>query len=163
VYPRRSAAKAGAAERRAWMAESIADVRKGGDFFRRFGLIIIGLGALVLVVACTNLANLVLARGAMRQQEFAVRRAVGASRWRLVREQCSESLILSIAGAVASYVVMHVLRAAMDIDVPLGVGPVLSLQPALNVSALVVSRAPAGERDRSPRTYGRNGLTRRPR
>ncbi len=68
------------------------------ELLGRFGLLVFGLIALVLVVACTNLANLVLARGTMRQQEFAVRRALGASRWRLVREQSAESLILAVGG-----------------------------------------------------------------
>ena len=46
-----------------------------------------------LVVACTNLANLVLVRGTTRQRELAVRSALGATRSRLILEQCAESLI----------------------------------------------------------------------
>ena len=74
---------------------------------RRFGRTIVALVALVLAVACTNLANLVLARGAARQHEIAVRRALGASRGRLVREQCAESLLLATAGGLAAYVVFQ--------------------------------------------------------
>ena len=83
---------------------------------RRFGLTIVALVALVLAVACTNLANLVLARGAARQHEIAVRRALGASRGRLVREQCAESLLLATAGGLAAYVVFQGLCVLMDVE-----------------------------------------------
>jgi predicted permease len=83
---------------------------------------------LVLLIACANVANLLIARGFMRQRELAVRLSLGASRWRLVRQLLVESLVLSAVGAVSGLALAFVLTRGLIALVPTD-GPPLLIRP----------------------------------
>jgi putative ABC transport system permease protein len=83
-------------------------------------LLLMGAVVLVLVIACANVAGLLLARGATRQREIALRRALGAASLRLLQQAVVEGAVLALAGAAAELVLAH-----------LGIALLVDLAPAL--------------------------------
>lgn len=151
------------------------------ETLRPSGLVLFGAVTLVLLVACANLASMLLARGASRTREFALRAALGASRGRLLRQVLVENLILALTGGgvgviVSSWVLRWllsiptpfqlILPLSFDIDgrvlafallVSVGTGVIVGLLPALRASRpdLVSDlKADAPLRSRAGRRFG---------
>src|SRR5262245_34474554 len=134
--------------------------------------------ALVLLLACANLANMMLARTTAREHEFAVRRSLGASRWRLIRQVLMESFLLSAAGAATGALgapligkaILRTISTARDpifLDLDTGWRVLAFTMTAIVVATLIFGLAPAlqtgransrGSSDNSEKLTLRRGL-----
>jgi predicted permease len=104
----------------------IPDIRNG---VFAFTAVLGAVGFLVLLLACVNLANLLLARATERRKEIAIRLAVGASRRRLIRQLMTESVMLSLAGGIFGVLVAAAInRVVQRVDFPIDIALVFDLR-----------------------------------
>jgi len=135
----------------------LADAAVGANNFGQINLaggLMMGIVGLVLLIACVNLANLLLAQAARREKEIGVRAALGASRSRLLRQMLTESLVLSLLAGIVGLAIAYGGRTALwsfrppfieknDIDLTLDSHVLLFTLSIALLTALLIGIAPA--------------------
>jgi len=128
---------------RGWQAVVVPLYQETVGPARRLLLVLLGAVALVLLIACANAANLLLARATARQREIAVRAALGAARSRLVRQMFAESILLSVIGGTLGAAVavggVAALTSFLPADFPRAAS--IHVNPAFFAFTLAISLA----------------------
>ena len=116
-------------ELRVWVTSLYDETTSG---FGRTLAVLAGAVALIVLIACVNVAGLLLARGATRRPELAIRKSIGASRGRLVRQLLAESLVLASAGGVAgvflTFLTLNAIIGLIPLRLPANVTPAVNIQ-----------------------------------
>ena len=99
----------------------------------------LGAVACVLLIACANVANLLLARGTGRARELAVRASLGASRWRIVRQLLAESLVLSAAGAIGGIAIASWATQLLAVSAPISLPRIFQARVDVDVLAFAAA------------------------
>jgi predicted permease len=105
--------------------------------------ILMGIGGVVLLIVCANLANLILARATGRQQEFSVRLALGARPWRLMTQLLTETLLMALIGSTLGLILANWLGGALRWLLPAVARPVM-IAPPLDSHVFAFTAALAG-------------------
>ena len=162
-----------------WVQEGGSGVDSLRRSFSKPLLVLMTMVALILAIACANIANLLLSRSAARRREIAVRLSLGASRLRVLRQLLTESLMLSVPGAILGLGVAALgirfllsllsggrdemsLRAGLDwrmltftLCIALATGIVFGIAPAIQATRVDITPALKETRASSPRRRGR--------
>ena len=127
---------------RRWSAQALTETfnSDAGPIAEALAVAVMTAVGLVLLVACTNLANLMRARASARRREITVRLALGASRWRLTQAGTIETLLLALVGGAAGIAVARVLVVLVGAELDLGIGSLI-VEPRLDGAVLAVSLA----------------------
>jgi len=120
-------------------------------------LILSGAVGLVLLIACVNLANLLLARASSRQRDLAVRLALGSSRGRVIRQMLTESFVLSLPGALAGIGLAAVAVQGLDTVKP----AILVRYPPISMDWRVLAFTIAADACNQSAVWSRSGIVRR--
>jgi len=124
---------------RGWhvMVSPIREFEVGSDV-QHYALILLASGAIILLLVCVNIANLQFVRGAGRVKEIAIRAALGAGRWRIIRQLLAESSLIAFAGAVLGLLFADWILRAFLLYMPVDVSRNISGWNAIHLDWRVI-------------------------